>query len=59
MTMFEIGALCRGYLLGLNKLEVHGLESFTELLDSRRDPSTRKRGLLTGQYILPFPLYRS
>ncbi|KAH8690145.1 tafazzin [Talaromyces proteolyticus] len=47
LTMFEIGALCRGFLLGLNKLEVNGLESFTELLDSRRDPSKRTRGLIT------------
>ncbi|KUL91904.1 hypothetical protein ZTR_01453 [Talaromyces verruculosus] len=47
MTMFEIGALCRGFLLGLSKLEVNGLERFTELLDSRRDPSKRTRGLIT------------
>ncbi|CRG83458.1 monolysocardiolipin acyltransferase [Talaromyces islandicus] len=47
MTMAEIGILCRGFLLGLSKLEVNGLESFTELLDSRRDPTTRTRGLIT------------
>lgn len=50
MTMFEIGALCRGFLLGLSKLEVNGLERFTELLDSRRDPSKRTRGLITGWF---------
>lgn len=49
MTMFEIGALCRGFLLGFGKLEVNGLERFTELLDSRRDPSKRTRGLITGK----------
>lgn len=50
MTMTEIGALCRGFLLGLSKLEVNGLQSFTELLDSRRDPATRTRGLITGEF---------
>jgi monolysocardiolipin acyltransferase len=50
MTMAEIGALCRGFLLGLSKLEVNGLESFTELLDSRRDHTTRTRGLITGKF---------
>lgn len=50
MTMFEIGALCRGFLLGFSKLEVNGLEKFTELLDSRRDPSKRTRGLITGWF---------
>lgn len=53
MTMFEIGALCRGFLLALSKLEVNGLEQFTELLDSRRDPSTRTRGLITGSFVNP------
>lgn len=47
-TMFQVGALCRAFLLGLNSTEVHGLESFMELLDSRSDPATRKRGLITG-----------
>lgn len=53
MTMAEIGTLCRGFLLGLSKLEVNGLESFTELLDSRWDPTTRTRGLITGKFLLP------
>jgi hypothetical protein len=48
MTMFEIGALCRAFLLGVSTLEVNGLERFMELLDSRRDPSKRTRGLITG-----------
>lgn len=53
MTMFDIGALCRGFLVTLSNLEVNGLEAFTELLDSRRDPSKRTRGLITGKYLHP------
>ncbi|OXV09853.1 hypothetical protein Egran_02384 [Elaphomyces granulatus] len=47
MTMFEIGALCRGFLLAARTAEVNGLESFVQLLDSRRDLSKRTRGLVT------------
>ena len=46
--MFGVGALCRTFLLGLNYPEFHGLEEFMDLLDSRRDPSARSKGLLTG-----------
>lgn len=46
--MFEVGALSRAFLLALCKVEVNGLESFLELLESRRDPSARTKGLLTG-----------
>lgn len=48
MTMFEIGVLCRGFLLAARTAEVNGLESFVQLLDSRRDLSKRTRGLVTG-----------
>lgn len=48
MTMFEVGALCRAFLFAASTTEVHGLESFVKLLDSRQDYTTRKRGLLTG-----------
>ncbi|KAL1972759.1 hypothetical protein VTN31DRAFT_7173 [Thermomyces dupontii] len=47
MTMWQVGALCRGFLLGFCKLEVNGLDRFLELLESRRDPSKCTRGLLT------------
>lgn len=47
-TMFEIGALCRAFLLYASTPEINGLESFMELLDSRSDPSKRTRGLITG-----------
>ena len=52
MTIVEIGALCRTFLFAANTTEVHGLESFMKLLDSRRDPITRKRGLITGIFTL-------
>lgn len=48
VTMFGVGALCRTFLFGLNYPEIHGLEDFMEILDSRRDTSARTKGLLTG-----------
>jgi len=42
------GILSRGFLRGLNTVEVAGLSRFVELLESRQDPEKRKRGLLTG-----------
>jgi monolysocardiolipin acyltransferase len=47
-TIFGVAALCRSFLFLCSRPEVHGLDSFLELLDSRRDPATRTRGLLTG-----------
>ncbi|KAF2150074.1 hypothetical protein K461DRAFT_245377 [Myriangium duriaei CBS 260.36] len=41
------GLLCRSFLLGLNKLEVHGWDKFSELLKSREDVEGRQRGLIT------------
>lgn len=52
MTMLEIGALCRMFLFAASTTEVHGLEPFMKLLDSRQDYTTRDRGLLTGIYCL-------
>ncbi|KAG2413540.1 hypothetical protein HFD88_002729 [Aspergillus terreus] len=46
-TIFGVAALCRSFLFLCSRPEVHGLDSFLELLDSRRDPATRTRGLLT------------
>lgn len=48
--MFGVGALSRTFLLGLNYPEFHGIDKFIELLDARRDPSSRSKGLLTGRY---------
>lgn len=44
------GTLCRSFLSGLNKLEVHGWEKFSQLLAEREDIEKRKRGLVTGMY---------
>lgn len=46
-TILGVAALFRGFLLGLNQTEVHGLPPFLELLRSRADYKTRTRGLLT------------
>ncbi|KAJ5083926.1 hypothetical protein NUU61_008505 [Penicillium alfredii] len=47
MTMWGVAGLCRAFLSGLCHTEVHGQEAFTELLDSRQDPSQRSKGLIT------------
>lgn len=49
-TMGAVGFLCRSFLLGLNRLEVNGLEQFLELLDERQDVESRTRGLITGRH---------
>ncbi|KAK0711452.1 acyltransferase-like protein [Lasiosphaeris hirsuta] len=41
------GILSRGFLYGLNSVEVTGLSRFLDILDSRRDIEKRQRGLLT------------
>lgn len=46
-TMGAVGLLCKGFL-GLNKIETHGMERFLQLLDERREPRDRERGLITG-----------
>lgn len=47
-TMGAVGVLCRGFLLGLSKTEVHGLDGFLDLLDEREHVEGRTRGLITG-----------
>ncbi|RMZ74925.1 hypothetical protein DV738_g5674, partial [Chaetothyriales sp. CBS 135597] len=46
-SIVVVAALCRAFLYGLNKTEVHGLEGFLELLKSRAKHQDRQRGLLT------------
>ena len=46
-TILSVSALFRAFLYGFNKIEVHGLPQFLELLESRSDYRTRHRGLLT------------
>ncbi|KIN07417.1 hypothetical protein OIDMADRAFT_36919 [Oidiodendron maius Zn] len=41
------GTLSRGFLYGLNYMEVIGLDRFLETLDKRKDVGGRERGLLT------------
>lgn len=42
------GFLARSFLLGANRLEVHGLDAFVDLLEERKDVKGRQRGLITG-----------
>jgi monolysocardiolipin acyltransferase len=45
--MAVTGLLSRSFLYGFSHPEVHGLEPFLRLLDSRRDVAARERGLIT------------
>ncbi|EFW99315.1 tafazzin [Grosmannia clavigera kw1407] len=47
-VMATTGLICRTFLYGLSSVEVHGLDKFLALLDSRRDIEARQRGLITG-----------
>ena len=49
MTMFDVAALSRAFLFFACQTEVNGLDSFLQILESRKDPSQRTRGLLTGE----------
>jgi monolysocardiolipin acyltransferase len=46
------GTLSRGFLYGLNYMDVIGLDGFLETLNKRKDVEGRERGLLTGKGIL-------
>ena len=35
--------------MGLNSVDVHGLDGFLKLLDRRKDIDSRERGLITGR----------
>ena len=48
-TMGIITTIAKGFLYGLNNIEVTGLEGFLETLDRRRDIEGRQRGLITGR----------
>jgi monolysocardiolipin acyltransferase len=48
VVMGITGAISRTFLYGFNKTEAIGLDRFLELLDSRKDVESRKRGLITG-----------
>ena len=48
LIMGLTGSLSRGFLYGLNHMEVVGLDRFIETLDQREDVDGRERGLITG-----------
>jgi monolysocardiolipin acyltransferase len=51
VTMGTVGFICRSFLYGLSRTEVHGLEHFQALVDERSDPRSRERGLITGRWL--------
>ncbi|KIW62910.1 hypothetical protein PV04_09798 [Phialophora macrospora] len=46
-TILAVSAFSRFFIYALNRTEVHGLPRFLDLLKSRADYKTRRRGLLT------------
>jgi monolysocardiolipin acyltransferase len=48
LIMGLTGSLSRGFLYGLNRIEVVGLDRFLETLDKRANVDGRERGLITG-----------
>lgn len=46
--MGVMGSLTRLFMHGANTQDSNGLDRFLELVDSREDPSRRKKGLITG-----------
>jgi len=48
-TLAGIGHLCKSFLFTFNRVEVHGLDGFLELLDEREDVQARKKGLITSE----------
>lgn len=46
-VMSSVGAVSRGFLFGLNRVEVTGLDNLLGVLDRRKAPGGRERGLLT------------
>ncbi|KAI1504268.1 hypothetical protein F5X99DRAFT_373066 [Biscogniauxia marginata] len=47
LVMGLTGSLSRGFLYGLNSVEVVGLQRFLDILDQREDIEKRQRGLIT------------
>ncbi|KAL2016287.1 hypothetical protein VTK56DRAFT_3915 [Thermocarpiscus australiensis] len=47
MIMGMTGVISRCFLYGFNTVEVTGLSRFLDILESRKDPAKRQRGLLT------------
>ena len=56
VSALEFGAsgfISRCFLYGFNNTQVHGLDRFLAILDSRKDEKERTRGLITGVYRTP------
>ena len=53
------GSICRGFLYGLNHMEVTGLDGFLETLERREDVNGRERGLITGMRLLGFQVLKA
>ncbi|KAK3940385.1 hypothetical protein QBC46DRAFT_288595 [Diplogelasinospora grovesii] len=47
MVMGTAGVVSKCFLYGFNRVEVTGLGRFLDVLDARRDPEKRQRGLIT------------
>jgi monolysocardiolipin acyltransferase len=50
-SMFTLGlvaSLSRLYMFAFEKTDLHGLNDFLKLLDERKRPEDRRRGLITG-----------
>lgn len=50
------GLICRGFMLGFNRMEANGGDKFQELLDERADVDGRTRGLITGMLLYKLTL---
>jgi monolysocardiolipin acyltransferase len=51
MVMGTAGVVSKCFLYGFNRVEVTGLSRFLDVLDARRDPEKRQRGLITGIFL--------
>ena len=49
-TTTIVGVLSRGFLYALSKTESRGLDRFLEILDNRKDETSRTRGLITSEF---------
>lgn len=48
IVMGFVGLNSRLFMFQANSTEVHGLDGFLRMLDRRKDPARRERGLITG-----------
>jgi monolysocardiolipin acyltransferase len=53
-TIALVGVFSKCFLKLANTTKVYGLREFEKLLDERKDPAKRERGLITGEYSYPW-----